>query len=289
MEWLEFMSIAPMIVASAIGAAGSLLGGAKSASGARDVNQQQIDMTYDLTKNKHKYAMEDLKQSGLNPLLSATTPQSVGSAPKLENPDAHIGKGISESANSAMDMSIKQQTLDNMAEQQGVIRNQMLVEGERFRSMHMENNLQQYIKGLKEQGWDIIDGVVTYVGDKLNYGDNAGSNASSAKTLPDTNQLPTAPKPKPTKLTPRGVTTSKDPSWSPSGMTPLMDGLKQYQAGAKPVTVDWLQKNIKSYSEWKRIFGTDHWANKKPKIGSKDYWQRMKAYRYVQFLKGNYK
>ena len=87
-------------VAAAIGAAGALLGSAKSASESTGHSKYQLDYQRDLANTAHRRQMEDMRQAGLNPVLSA----KLGGAGNVSPVGAQIpdyGKAASTAINAA--------------------------------------------------------------------------------------------------------------------------------------------------------------------------------------------
>lgn len=244
--------------AAVIGAGANLLGGILGRSGAKSANQAQIDMQYDLVKNKHKFAMEDLKRSGLNPLLSVTTPSSAGSAPKLENPNKQLGESIGAAANSAMDMKIKSQTLDNLEAENNRIKATAGYIHQQSIGQQIDNTRKGVTQPLYDAAGNVIDAIVTTGEKALNTNSAQSSKANDAKyekvipPVPPVTQTQTAGEP------------------------------------AKALSKDWLSKNVKTLYEFNKMFGRDHWAHKKPKFEpfDADYYRKMAVYRYVEYLKG---
>ena len=272
-------------IPAAIGAAGSLLGGAASSAGAKSANAAQIEASKEFAQNKHQWAVKDLKAAGLNPILSSTTPSAGGSAPTLRNEAEGIGKGLSEASAKAMDMRIKTKQEDNLDAQNALTVAQTKSAEEDVRTKKMENDIQEIIKGMKLQGWELVDGALQYVGEKAEgiFGDSPDTNASSAKTLPQTSPVTGVPKTVQEKIkasADRWADRYKDVNKG--------QGIKGHNLslkGAQPVTSSWLQKNVKSYKEWLDKFGKDHYLNKRPSFGEKDYWRKLSAYRYIEYLR----
>lgn len=73
-------------VAAAIGAAGALLGSAKSASASVGHSKYQMDYQRDLANTAHVRQMQDLANAGINPILTA----KFGGAGNVSAPGAQI-------------------------------------------------------------------------------------------------------------------------------------------------------------------------------------------------------
>lgn len=68
-----------------IGAVGGILGESMSTNSAnatqREMFEKQIEFNREVMQNRHQWEVQDLKNAGLNPLLSATSPTGTLSAP----------------------------------------------------------------------------------------------------------------------------------------------------------------------------------------------------------------
>lgn len=192
-EFIEFMSIAPLVLAAGIGAAGSLIGGAKAASGAKQVNAQQIELAREqmefqerMSSTAHQRQVKDLKEAGLNPILSAGgsgASSPSGAMPSLQNPDAHLGKGISDASGKAMQFVQMKQNLANQAAVEDLTKAQTNSAKETARGLEIDNDLKQYEKGIKEAYYKKIFDGISWLEDKVDtiFGDVPGSGAHSAK------------------------------------------------------------------------------------------------------------
>lgn len=206
-ELIEFMSIAPLIVAAGIGAAGSLLGGATAAQGAKDANAKQIELAREqmefqerMSNTAHQRQVKDLRAAGLNPILSAGgsgASQPSGAMAQVQNEKSALGKGISEAANSAVTYKMNQQQLDNMVEDQGIKRNQQMYVGEQGRQLHMKNNIDSIKHDVMMEAWrlaqekggkyydkflSLMENGFNPNSDESIFGDVDGSNVTNAKT-----------------------------------------------------------------------------------------------------------
>lgn len=65
------MSIGGALIGGAAGALGSAAAGALSANAAKEMQKRQIEWERERAKNAHQWEVEDLKNAGLNPILSA--------------------------------------------------------------------------------------------------------------------------------------------------------------------------------------------------------------------------
>ena len=90
---------------SIIGSA--IVGGAGMAS-AKQVN----DTTKNLADTRYQRTVADMKKAGLNPMLAAGQGATSGSVPQMVNPVDSAVKGITETANSAVNYKLKKQLAD---------------------------------------------------------------------------------------------------------------------------------------------------------------------------------
>lgn len=99
------------IAGAAIGAIGSLIGGARQQAGAEEANRQQIALAREqmafqerMSNTAYQRSMQDMRAAGLNPILAyqkggASTPG--GSMPTIQNEQAGWGNAIGQAATSA--------------------------------------------------------------------------------------------------------------------------------------------------------------------------------------------
>ena len=99
--------------------AGGLLGGALNSAYQRSRMQAQVGAMKDLwsfqQKNAHQYEVEDLRNAGLNPILSATNSQ-IASMPSVVTPTSApysgIGNGIGTAVTNGLKLDLEQKKLD---------------------------------------------------------------------------------------------------------------------------------------------------------------------------------
>lgn len=106
----------PLIAASLISSAGSLIGSGIGAMGQSDMNEMSMEMfekqmafQKDMYMNRHTYEVDDLRRAGLNPILSANSAASapMGSAPvSLTNPYKDLGNILGSSARNIADTQL---------------------------------------------------------------------------------------------------------------------------------------------------------------------------------------
>lgn len=109
------------ILGAVIGGGASLIGGAMQNSAASQAADKQMAFQKDSAQNQYKWAMDDMRNSGLNPILaykqggagtlsgSSYTPQNIGAAAAQ---GATAGAGV---ASSAIQASRNQAELANIA------------------------------------------------------------------------------------------------------------------------------------------------------------------------------
>lgn len=102
--------VAPLVVAGAIGALGSIAGGLLGSSGQRAANRTNIQLQREqqafeerLSNTAVQRASADYKAAGFNPLLAMTSPASTPNvAPaRIENEKRDLGQGVANSAQTA--------------------------------------------------------------------------------------------------------------------------------------------------------------------------------------------
>lgn len=102
--------VAPLVVAGAIGALGSLAGGLIGSSGQRAANRTNIQLQREqqafeerLSNTAIQRASADYRAAGFNPMLAMTNPASTPNvaAARIDNPKAELGRGVSNAAASA--------------------------------------------------------------------------------------------------------------------------------------------------------------------------------------------
>lgn len=79
-------------------AAGSLYAAKKSASAAKQINQQQIEYNKEAAQNAHQWEVEDLKKAGLNPILSANGGASVNAMSPIMPDTSGYGNAFTSAA-----------------------------------------------------------------------------------------------------------------------------------------------------------------------------------------------
>lgn len=109
------------IIGAAIGGGASLIGGAMQNSAAKQASREQMAFQKESAQNQYAWAMDDMRRSGLNPILaykqggagtlsgSSYTPQNIGAAAAT---GATAGAGV---ASSAIQASRNQAELANIA------------------------------------------------------------------------------------------------------------------------------------------------------------------------------
>lgn len=104
---IDDMALA-MIASSAISAGASIFGGRMEYSGGMAANEmtmemqrRQMEWEERMYKNRHTYEVADLRNAGLNPILSANSAASspMASAPVMQNPASGFGQlGVSSAS-----------------------------------------------------------------------------------------------------------------------------------------------------------------------------------------------
>ena len=115
---MSFLGLAKDIIPTVIPAftelAGGLLGGALNSAYQRSQLRQQVAAQKELwayqQQNAHQYEVEDLRNAGLNPILSATNSQ-IASMPSVSTPTSApyqgVSNGLGQVINSALKLSIE--------------------------------------------------------------------------------------------------------------------------------------------------------------------------------------
>lgn len=98
MGWGSIFAAAAPIIGGALQAGGSLYGASKSASTAKQINEQQINYNKEAAQNAHQWEVEDLKKAGLNPILSANSGASVNAMSPIMPDTSGYGNAFSSGA-----------------------------------------------------------------------------------------------------------------------------------------------------------------------------------------------
>lgn len=102
-----------------IGAA--TVGGLFGAAGIAETNeanaamaQRTMDFQERMYKNRHTYEVEDLRNAGLNPILSANSAASapMGATAVMQNPMEQLGQGITNSGKTAAELMVASNTAE---------------------------------------------------------------------------------------------------------------------------------------------------------------------------------
>lgn len=111
----------PLVGASIVSGAAGLIGGgasaAASAKAAKEATEMQINWERERAKNAHQWEVQDLKNAGLNPILSAGGSGATTGGISAPVPDTSGYQKAGESVGSALAAAIDTQRLENEKEQ----------------------------------------------------------------------------------------------------------------------------------------------------------------------------
>lgn len=91
--------------AALIAGGADLLGGILGNSSAKKAAKTANAFTVNMMQNKHLWEVNDLRQAGLNPILSAGGSPSMGSAAKADVPNSNLGNSVSKGINTGLAVS----------------------------------------------------------------------------------------------------------------------------------------------------------------------------------------
>ena len=172
--------------------AGGLLGGALNSAYQRDKMKAQVGAMKDLwsfqQKNAHQYEVEDLRNAGLNPILSATNSQ-LASMPSVSTPTSApfsgLGNGLGNASTSGLKLDLEKKRLEleklraeadikKTEAETGLIGHQSVTEAwkghevkakvdllrqELFEKIDLYDIRKKLIEGQAEQAWSLIDKI----------------------------------------------------------------------------------------------------------------------------------
>ena len=172
--------------------AGGLLGGALNSAYQRDKMKAQVGAMKDLwsfqQKNAHQYEVEDLRNAGLNPILSATNSQ-LASMPSVSTPTSApfsgLGNGLGNAITSGLKLDLEKKRLEleklraeadikKTEAETGLIGHQSVTEAwkghevkakvdllrqELFEKIDLYDIRKKLIEGQAEQAWSLIDKI----------------------------------------------------------------------------------------------------------------------------------
>lgn len=144
--------------------AGAVLGGLMSSHSAKKQSQQNADLSREnwiyQQSNAHQLEVQDLKNAGLNPILSSTNSQMAGMSPVQGSDPGNFGTNITNALQGALERQSKQELQANDLEIE-----KMKLENERLRTQIQRDEADAQIAKWHSEG-KLLDIQADYTSSK---------------------------------------------------------------------------------------------------------------------------
>lgn len=165
-----FSGLISKVAAPVVGGVLGLAGGERQNDASASSARQAQGFTKEQMQNKHQWQVKDLRKAGLNPILSAGSPPSIGASAQANVPSNSLGEAGSKAVSTSLAVQKQRAEID-------------LLRSQAAKAASEKKGI-DHVNSVKSNAGDIADFISPYIAGAGNLVNSAaGSYVSSARAV----------------------------------------------------------------------------------------------------------